>query len=170
MTQTYRHFIAIAVAFGLTAVWAAPASAVQKAAATKAPAKAAVDPGATLPAAIKTAFSTAYPNATIKHVSKEKEKGQMVYEVESVDAGLTRDLIYKADGTVVSYEEQIEESAVPAAVTAAIKARYPKATVSVREKAFQGGTITYEFVLKGVSVTSIELTPEGKWISPKAGK
>ena len=87
-----------------------------------------------------------------------------------MDAGLTRDLIYKADGTVVSYEEQVAESAVPDAVTAAIRARYPKATVTVREKAFQGGAISYEFVLKGAPVTSVELTPEGKWISPKAGK
>lgn len=170
MTQTPVPFLAVAVAFGLLAMSATPAPASQKPPATKAPAKAPADPAAALPPAIRTAFTTAYPNATIKHVSKETEKGSVVYEVESVDAGLRRDLIYKPDGSVASYEEQVAESAVPEAVTAAIKARYPKATITMREKTFQGGINTYEFVLKGAPVTSVELTPEGKWISPKAGK
>ncbi|HUR19252.1 MAG TPA: PepSY-like domain-containing protein [Vicinamibacterales bacterium] len=170
MTLTRVPIVAITVGFGLLTISAASMAAQQKPSAPRVTAKAPVDPAAALPGAIKTAFKTAYPNATIKHVSKETEKGVMVYEVESIDAGLMRDLIYKADGTVVSYEEQIAESAVPGAVSAAIKARYPKATVSVREKAFQGGTVSYEFVLKGAPVTSVELTPDGKWISPKAGK
>jgi hypothetical protein len=125
----------------------------------------------TLPPAIDAAFKKAYPNATVKHVSKESgegaEKGKTVYEVESIDNGMARDLIYRADGSVVSYEETIPESAVPAPVVAAIKTKYPKATLGRCEKTFENNATTYEIALKGAKVSSVTLTPEGKWVSPK---
>jgi hypothetical protein len=133
--------------------------------ASKAPAPAAK---VVLPAAIDAAFKKAYPAATIKHVSKEKEGGKEVYEVESVDNGLARDLVYMPDGTVVSYEEQIAEASLPPAVASALKARYPKATYTRIEKLFEKNTMSYEIALKGAPVGEAVLTPEGKWISPKA--
>jgi hypothetical protein len=137
------------------------AAAPQSRPATKAP------PKVTLPPAIDAAFKKAYPNATIKNVSKEKENGTEVYEVESVDGTQARDLIYKADGTLVEYEEQVPESSVPAAVITAVKTKYPKATISRCEKLFKDGTTNYELALKGAKVGEVTLTPEGKWISPK---
>jgi hypothetical protein len=124
----------------------------------------------TLPAAVDAAFKKAYPNATIKNVSKEKENGQDQYEVESVDGVTNRDLIYRPDGTVVEYEERIAAESVPAVVTAAIKARYPKATLGTCEKLFKNGTMNYELSLKGnkPGPGAVELTPDGKWVSPKA--
>jgi uncharacterized membrane protein YkoI len=120
-----------------------------------------------LPPAIDEAFKKAYPNATVKHVSKEKENGTELYEVESRDGTQARDLIYKADGTLVEYEEQIPEASVPAAVVAAVKAKYPKATITRSEKLFKDGAMHYELALKGAKVGEVTLTPEGKWISPK---
>jgi len=125
-------------------------------------AKPAADPAAKLPAPILTAFRTSYPNATIKNASKETENGKTVWEVESIDNGLARDLIYNPDGTVVEFEEQIDPASLPAAVSAALKATYPKATITKAEKLMKGTTLTYEMALKGVAVTSVEITPEGK--------
>jgi hypothetical protein len=119
-----------------------------------------------LPAAVEAAFKKAYPNATIKHVSKETEKGQVQYEVESMDGTQARDLVYRADGTLVLYEELIPESAVPAAVVSAVKAKYPKATFSRCEKLFKDGTMNYELGLKGAAAKEVVITPEGKWVSP----
>lgn len=119
------------------------------------------------PPAVEAAFKKAYPNATVKTVSKETENGKVQYEVESMDGTQARDLVYLADGTVVLYEELIPESAVPAAVVTAIKAKYPKAILSRCEKLFQDGTMNYEFVLKGAAVSEVILTPEGTWVSPK---
>jgi hypothetical protein len=119
------------------------------------------------PPAVEAAFKKAYPNATVKTVSKETENGKVQYEVESMDGTQARDLVYLADGTVVLYEELIPESAVPAAVVTAINAKYPKAILSRCEKLFQGGTMNYEFALKGATVSEVILTPEGKWVSPK---
>ncbi|MEO6223892.1 MAG: PepSY-like domain-containing protein [Vicinamibacterales bacterium] len=123
-----------------------------------------------VPAAIGSAFKAAYPNATIKNVSKELEAGKTVYEVESIDAGMRRDLIYMPDGTVVSFEEEIKEADVPAPVIAAIKARYPKASMTRLERALEKGVTTFEIQLKGAGVSEAVLTPEGQWISPKAKK
>jgi hypothetical protein len=123
------------------------------------------------PAAVEAAFKQAYPNATVKNVAKEKQKGLDVYEVESMDAGRRRDLMYKPDGTVISFEEEVAAADLPAAVSGAIKTRYPKATLGLCEKLMEGTTMRYEIQIKGVpKVSSVELTPGGQWVSPKAAK
>jgi hypothetical protein len=127
--------------------------------AAKAPAK------LSWPAPVEAAFKKAYPNATVKSVSKETEDGKVQYEVESMDGTQARDLVYLADGTLVNYEELIPASAVPAAVMTAVKAKYPKATVTRAEKLFQGGKMNYELALKG-GPGEVVLTPDGKFVSP----
>jgi len=125
------------------------------------------------PAAVEAAFTRAYPQATVKHVSKETENGRTQYEVESVDNGRERDLNYLADGTVVDVEEAVSASDVPPAVTAAVSARYPKATITRREKLTitKGHVVQYELGVTGAGakVTELVLTPDGGWVSPKKG-
>jgi hypothetical protein len=82
-----------------------------------------------------------------------------------MDGTQARDLVYLADGTLVNYEELIPASAVPAAVMTAVKAKYPKATVTRAEKLFQGGKMNYELALKG-GPGEVVLTPDGKFVSP----
>lgn len=122
-----------------------------------------------MPAAIEAAFKKAYPNATVKNVAKETENGKVQYEVESIDAGRRRDINYNPDGTVILYEEALTEAEVPAAVVAAIKARYPKATITTREHLFTMAdkSANYELGLKGAAVSAVILTPDGTWVSPK---
>ncbi len=161
--MTHRVFAAIVAAMLIPAGVSGQTTPKPPAPAKPAPAK----PKITLPPAIDAAFKAAYPAATINHVSKEKESGQEIYEVESVDRGLHRDINYKPDGTVVAMEEEVSETDVPSSVTSAIKTRYPKATVVKREKLTKGTTITYEVQLKG-GPGEVELTPDGKWVSPKS--
>jgi hypothetical protein len=132
-----------------------------------APAAQAADPAALLPAPILAAFKKSYPNATIRNASKETEDGKTVWEVESIDNNMARDLIYNPDGTVVEFEEQIEPSTLPAAVSATLKAKYPKATITKAEKLMKGKAVTYEMALKDAAVPSIEIAPDGK-IAPAA--
>lgn len=138
------------------------------AAQTAKPAQAAkpAGPEAKLPTAILKAFQQSYPNATIKGSAKETENGKTVWEVESIENNLTRDLIYNPDGTVVEIEEQVTIDSLPAAVSAAVKTQYPKATITKAEKMTIGATIQYELTLKGAPKGSIELTPEGKPVTP----
>ena len=132
---------------------------------------AAAAPAATkMPPAVEAAFKKAWPNATVQKVTKETEDGKVQYEVESIDAGRRRDLNYNPDGTVILYEEALTEAEVPAVVMAALKARYPKATIATRERLYvtKDQSANFEFGLKGAGVTEAILTPDGKWVSPKA--
>jgi ABC-type uncharacterized transport system permease subunit len=123
-----------------------------------------------LPAAVEHAFKTAYPQATIKHTSHETEDGVEQYEIESTNQGRELDVNYKPDGTVIVIEEAVMASELPAAVAAAVATRYPKATVTTRERATEGQKVYFELGLKGAPVKEVQLTPDGKWISPKPGK
>jgi hypothetical protein len=115
-----------------------------------------------LPPAVESAFKAAYPNATIKNVTKEKLAGKDVYEVESVDAGKTRDIIYRPDGVIAVLEEQIAAADLPAPVAAAIAKEFPKATVTRYERVVENGATRYEVQLKGARVGSAEYLPDGK--------
>jgi hypothetical protein len=121
-----------------------------------------------LPAAVAAAFKKAYPNATIKNASSEREDGKLQWEVESMDGTSRRDLIYLPDGTLVVEELTIDAAAVPAPVMAALKTRYPKATVSLYEKLTKPTSgVSYEMQIKGAAVKEVEIAPDGTFISPK---
>jgi hypothetical protein len=98
-----------------------------------------------VPAAVIAAFEKAYPKATLKGFSKEVEKGQTLYEVESVEGKMTRDATYSADGKVVAVEESMDMKDVPAAVQQALEKKYPKAKVNLAEKVMEGTSVGYEF-------------------------
>jgi len=123
-----------------------------------------------LPAAVEAAFKKSYPNATIKHVSHETEDGVEQYEIESTNAGRGLDVNYKPDGTLIVVEEEIAAADVPAAVTSAIAARYPKAVITSRERATEKTRSYFEIGLKGAPVKAVQLTADGKWISPTPEK
>jgi hypothetical protein len=123
---------------------------------------------AELPAAVKDAFKKSYPTATIRGTAKETEDGKTVYEVESVDKGKARDLMYNIDGSVISIEEEMNAADLPAPVTAALKKLYPKATITVAEKVTEGKTIQYDLQIKGAAVTSVAFLPDGKVAPPEA--
>lgn len=122
-----------------------------------------------MPPAVEAAFKTAYPTATIKGISKEKEDGQVRYEVESVEQGMGRDVTYLADGSLVELEEEMSAADFPAAVAAAIKTRYPAAKITKREKVTitKGNVVQYEAQLSGAKVREAILTADGTWVSPK---
>jgi len=125
---------------------------------------------AKLPPAVEAAFKKAYPSATIKNISHETEDGVEQYEIESTNAGHGLDVNYKPDGSLIVIEEEIAAADVPAAVTAAIAARYPKATITSRERATEKTRSYFEIGLKGAPVKEVQVTADGKWISPTPGK
>src|SRR5215475_3008692 len=96
------------------------------------------------PQAVMDAFKKQYPNATIKSVSSEKEGGKTVYEIESMDGAQRRDLMYDANGTVLSTEELVPNAQIPKAVSDAIAAKYPKASIVRAEKLIDKDGMRYE--------------------------
>ena len=180
MKLVRRAALAVALAFAVTALATAqtstkpaqnPPPIVKAAPVVKAaPAVKVEDQIAKLPKVILDAFKKAYPKAVIKGVSEEKESGKTTWEVESTDSGMARDLVYNPDGTVVDIEEEVAAASLPSAVTAALKAKYPKATITKAEKLTTGKTFVYELTITGAGeVKSIELTADGKAV-PAAKK
>ena len=123
-----------------------------------------------LPAAVQAAFKQAYPDAVIKHASRETDHGKTVFEIESVDRGQARDLVYAADGTVLECEETIAVADVPAAVSAALKALYPKASIAKAEKTTRGPALQYDLALKGAPVKEVAFSADGRRIGDEKVK
>ncbi len=116
-----------------------------------------------VPRAVIAAFQSAYPQATIKGYSREKENGKIYYEVESVEGQTTRDVLYNPDGTVAEIEESIATGDLPAAAGEALRARYPRAVITKVEKITRGDVTEYEAHARvGRRSVSMEFDASGK--------
>jgi len=122
-----------------------------------------------IPAAVLSAFQTAYPHATIKGQSVETENGKKFFEIESVDGKTKRDLLYTPDGKAVEVEESLEISTLPDEMKSAISKEYPKGKIIKAEKVTSDTSVTYEFQVKvGKKIKGLLLDPSGKLL--KGGK
>jgi hypothetical protein len=94
------------------------------------------------------AFHKAYPKAEIKNVGKEIKEGVTYYEIESLDSGTRRDLLYKEDGMVFEIEENLTIDAIPANIKKALDTKYPEGEVKKAEKITRGNTIQFEVLME----------------------
>ena len=116
-----------------------------------------------VPAAVLVAFAEAYPRAVIKGYSKEMDKGQTVYEIESVEGKTTRDVIYSADGKLISVEEAVDTSDLPPGVKAALDKKFPGGKIVRAEKVTKGTVVGYEVWIQHMGkTTEIVFDPNGK--------
>jgi hypothetical protein len=116
-----------------------------------------------LPAAVIQAFTDAYPKAMLKACLREEEKGNIRYELESVDGKINRDIVYAADGTALEIEESGDIGPIPAAVTKAISEKYPKGKLLKIEKITRGQGISYGALIHvGKTRVEMELDIAGK--------
>ena len=157
MMRTIRILATVVTVTALTGGMAA-------AQATKAPAAAKAPKTIDLskyPAPVRATIEHETKNATIKNVTKETEKGQVQYEVETIVNGHTRDFNVDPSGTILVDEEEIALDAAPAAVRDALK---PYAKVVRLEKVTQKGRTTYEASVqaKNGKRSSLELDANGK--------
>lgn len=121
-----------------------------------------------VPAAVMSAFKTAYPNATIRGYAREKENGKLFYEIESREGTMTRDVLYNPDGTVAEVEESVAATDLPPEVQQAIKEKYPKAVIARAEKTTAGDKVSYEIVARqGKKRITLEVDSSGKVLSNK---
>jgi Putative beta-lactamase-inhibitor-like, PepSY-like len=152
MFRALRFVVTIGVVTGCVATGAAQPPATQ-----------------TVPAAVDAAFKKAYPKATITNVETETADSGTVYQIESTENGRARIVNYKPDGSIVNMQEELTEAEFPPAVAAAIKKRYPNATIIERVKLTvpKDSVVHYEAHLTGVAVDEVLLTKDGKWVFPK---
>ena len=94
-----------------------------------------------LPPAVKATVEAETKNATLKGLSKEKENGKVVYELESLVNGRTRDLMIDSAGKVYVVEEQLDVEKAPAPVKTALEA---KGKILRLESVMENGKTHYE--------------------------
>ena len=80
-----------------------------------------------LPQKIKDAVKARLPGAEVTSAEKEKENGEIVYDLELKHEGRKYEMDIKEDGTIVEIEKEIKNP--PEAVTKAVKRKYPKAAI-----------------------------------------
>ena len=119
------------------------------------------------PKAIADSFHQAYPHATILNVSKEREKGRTIYEVESRDGATHRDLLYSIDGRVIEAEETIPVAELPPAVRSALATAAPGATILRTERVTREGSTRYEIGIRvGGKSRELVFDPTGMAVKP----
>jgi uncharacterized cupredoxin-like copper-binding protein len=118
---------------------------------------------AEVPQNILTAFEKSYPNAKIKGYSKETDEGKVVYEIESKEGKIARDVTYAADGNLVSVEESMLFRQLPKPVQAAMKKEFPKSKTVKCEKILKGSVTQYELVIRsGKKQQEVVFDADGK--------
>lgn len=124
-----------------------------------------------VPKAVIDAFTKAYPHATMREFSMEKEGASTVYEIESLEGKMSRDVSYAADGTLISLEESIPLSDVPAKVKAALDRDFPGASFQTIEKVREHGADTFEMLLtaKGTKM-EVVYSPDGALVKKEVKK
>lgn len=84
---------------------------------------------ADVPGSVITAMNARLPGAEIRSVEREKEGGNVVYDLELSKGGRKYEMDIKEDGTVLEIEKEVAVADLPQAVTHAVRAKYPNATI-----------------------------------------
>jgi hypothetical protein len=124
-----------------------------------------------LPSKVAATLKAKFPGAKITSASKTTENGAIVYDIEMTRGGRKHEMDLKEDGTIVNFENEISVKALPAAVTAAVKARYPNCPIKeamevmvIKDK--KDTLDEYEVLIETAEKKEVELTvsPDGKSI------
>lgn len=120
-----------------------------------------------VPSKVIAAFKASYPTATIKGYAREKENGEVFYEIESKEGDIGRDVLYHPDGSVAEIEETVAASDLPSGAQQVIRSKYPDAVITkaekTTEKTAQGDKVGYEVIARqGKKRISLEFDADGK--------
>src|SRR5262249_39130788 len=121
-----------------------------------------------LPKKILDAVKSWFPEPEFTSLTKETTDGKVVYDLEFKYKGKKYEMDIKEDGTVLEIEKEVAPKDVPEAVSKALKAKYPKATVKeVMEVNLVNGKDLkldhYEVILDIDGLTmEVTVTPDGK--------
>ncbi|QEL19470.1 PepSY-like domain-containing protein [Limnoglobus roseus] len=87
-----------------------------------------------LPKAVTAAVKKRFPKAEMVEAAKETEGDKTEYEVSLKDGTTKMDVMLSPDGKITLIEKVIDDKNLPKAVTAALAAKYPKATTKLAEE------------------------------------
>jgi hypothetical protein len=117
-----------------------------------------------LPPAVEKTVAVQSAGANIKGFSTEKEKGQILYEVEMTVNGHSKDITMGADGSIVEVEEQVVLDSLSSDVKAGLQAKAGKGTIlKVESLTKKGKLVAYEAkVDTNGKKSEVQVGPDGK--------
>ncbi len=116
-----------------------------------------------LPRAVQASSKALTQGAEVRGCVKDVSKGATTYEMELQVGGKSKDITFDDKGTVLEVEEQIDASALPASVAAALRTATSGGKVGKIESLARGGTIvSYETVItRGGKRREVAFRPDG---------
>ena len=122
-----------------------------------------------LPPKVAQTVKAKFPGAKITSITKETENNEVVYDIEMTKEGRKHEADIKEDGTIVNFENEIALKDLPAAVSNAVKAKYPNCTFKEAMEVMvpkDGKDVLeeYEVLIETADKKEVELTvsPDGK--------
>ncbi|MDQ2950208.1 MAG: hypothetical protein M3Y27_30435 [Acidobacteriota bacterium] len=97
-----------------------------------------------LPAQVQNTVKEQTKNAKLVGVTKEKEGGKTVYELETMANGKSRDLMIDGAGAIISVEEEVALESLPAAAQSAIQKKVAGGKITKVETVTKGSDVSYE--------------------------
>ena len=82
-----------------------------------------------MPAAVAATVKAHFPDAEFTSITKETEGTKVVYDIELKQKGKKHEMDVQEDGTILEIENEVAAKDLPAAVTKALEAKYPKGTL-----------------------------------------
>jgi hypothetical protein len=115
------------------------------------------------PAPVQAAITSLLDGQPLGQLSRGTENGVSLFELEWVD-GTPHSAQFAADGTVLENKQEIDPATLPAAVTDAIRAKYPRARISSAESGTVGSSpLVYEVeIINGRAHRDLVITPTGE--------
>ena len=101
-----------------------------------------------LPKAVTAAFQKTYPKATITGAATEVEDSKSMFEVESRDGAINRDLLFTDNGEIFEIEETITPETLPVDIKSALEKRFTMYQLIKAEKVTLSTKIDYELKVK----------------------
>ncbi len=99
-----------------------------------------------IPKAVLESFKTSYPKADILGYDVDNENGVKIYEIETKEGNLYRDMEYTSDGKISEIGEIIEISTLPESVVSSVNSKYKSGKILEAEKKTRSSGITYEVI------------------------
>jgi hypothetical protein len=117
-----------------------------------------------LPPAVEKTVASQSAGATIRGFSTEKEKGQILYEVEMTVNGHSKDISMAADGSIVEIEEQVALDSLSPEIKAGLQAKAGKGKIlKVESLTKKDKVVAYEAQVETNGKRSeVQVGPNGK--------
>jgi hypothetical protein len=128
-----------------------------------------------VPKAVLDAVKAKFPMAELTEAVKETEEGKTIFEIALKDKGRKLDVSATAEGKITEIEQEIAAKDLPGAVSSALVAKYPKATIQKAERITQidgaKESKNYEVVLvtEGKKTLEVKVSPDGKIFKEEEG-